>query len=149
MDAVTSALRIATGNTVASLEADYNPATKLWGAPYPITVPEYTGGYVTVGQLGQWTALFVQSTTANLQAINAATPDADIVLLCLVTDGGAVRWGELDSPIGTTLRNKLNTWLAARALTLIPSGTLLRVVVRQIFRHFHNRFELDGSTDLG
>lgn len=149
LDAVTSALRVPTGNMVTTQERNHDPATNTWGPPYDVQVPEFTGGYATIGRLGQWNALLVQSTTANLQAINAAVLATDLILLCLVTEAGTVRWSELDNPIGTVLRTRLNTWLTANGKPTIPAGTPLRQVVRAAFRYFGDRFELDGSTDLG
>ena len=59
-----------------------------------------------------------------------------------VTDDGTVRWGELDDPGDSTIRDRLNTWLANNGRPPIPDNWTNRQIVQAIFERANTRFDL-------
>ena len=87
-----------------------------------------------------WGAYLVAATGADLLALD--TQWDGFVGIVAVTDSGDVRWGELENPCASTVRDRINTWLAAQGLPTIPDGWTNRQVVRAIFERANARFDL-------
>jgi hypothetical protein len=86
-----------------------------------------------------WGAYLVAATGANLQDLD--TLWGGFIGIIAVSDSGDVHWGELENPAAEDVRSRLNTWLDARDMTLIPEQWTNRQVVRAIFREANQRFD--------
>jgi hypothetical protein len=98
-------------------------------------------GHVCLGRIGQWGAYLISGTGPQLTAIDAL---AQVFSICAVTEGGAVRWAELDGVIPAATRTKLNNWKTANAPAWpnIPVGATYRTVVDFIAKRMNASFDV-------
>lgn len=71
---------------------------------------------------------------------------ARVIGIVTVTEGGTVRWGELDGTIAAGVRTKLNNFLTARGKANVPAGWTYRQVVVAVFQALNARFDLTTFT---
>lgn len=96
-------------------------------------------GHVFCDRVGQWGAYLISGTGAQLQAINGLSHVYGIVD---VTEGGNVRWAELDGVCAAAVRNRLNTWLTSRGYPTIPAHWTYRQIVMAIYKRLNAHFDL-------
>lgn len=97
-------------------------------------------GFVLCAHIGQnWGCYIFSGTAAQLQAINALP---NVYAICAVTEGGQVKWAELDGVIAPAVRTRLNSWLSARGYPNIPAGWTYRQVVIAIYKRINDVFDL-------
>ncbi len=104
---------------------------QIGGSPQldPVVTPYR--GYSLGGQAGNWGLYVLSGTGPQLTAINAL---AQVIGLVTVTGTGVLRWPELDSVVTTTIRTRVNTWVAARGWPTIPAGWTYRQIVQAILQ---------------
>jgi len=89
-----------------------------------------------------WGAYLCSARGAVLTQLDALS--ARFIGIVAVTASGDVVWGELENPCDSTVRDRLNTWLAAHNQPTIPENWTNRQVVRAIFERANDRFDFSG-----
>ena len=98
-------------------------------------------GWALVDQLGQYGAYLFSGTGQQMLAVNALPQCLGIVG---VTSSGDVRWAELDGPLPTAIRNKLNIWADSMGLPNVPLNWDYRRTVIEVFKRFNEAFDLNS-----
>lgn len=88
----------------------------------------------------QWGAYLVSGTGPELVAIDALP---QVVGIVAITEGGSVKWAELDGVIAAGVRTKLNNWLTARGYPNIPASWTNRRAIREVFQRLNPLFDFD------
>ena len=98
-------------------------------------------GYVLCDRVGNFGAYLFSGTGAQMTALNALP---QVVGLVVVTESGNTKWAELDNPISTVVRTRLNTWLTGRGYPTIPTGRTYRQVIDAVYKRLNERFDLSN-----
>lgn len=99
-------------------------------------------GFVLCDKIGNtgWGAYLFSGTGPELTALDNLP---QVVGIVAVTQN-EVKWGELDNPVASAVRTKINTWLSNRGQPTIPEGWSNRRVVREIYQRANARFDLNN-----
>ena len=89
-----------------------------------------------------WAAYLVAATKAVLQGLDEQWDG--FIGIVAVTEGGDVRWGELENPCADVVRARLNTYLTNHGYPTIPEQWTNRQVVREIYERANDRFDFRG-----
>lgn len=118
------------------------------GDPVTVTRDIMFGHISFIGKIDNVYAIIAGSTLARLQAIKAAAPANQFLVLAVGTkdEDGAYEWS---APVDADDRTRLNTWLTNHGYPTIPEAWSKWTAIKEVYKLFRASFgpDIEGGFD--